>query len=61
MLTEFNKHNVVQYIRTLSPPTPTDEEHPAHWWNEQFGMKIKTQVEMMLQDIITTVEERMIK
>lgn len=61
MKTEFNKYNVISQIKKLVPPTPTDEDHQADWWNEQFGMKIKTSVEMMLEGLITDIETRMVK
>lgn len=51
----FNKYNVLRRIKELTPPTPTDPEHQAEWWNEVFGTRVKNDVQMMLDALAESI------
>lgn len=52
----FSKQEVIGLLQSLEQPTPTDSEHQAHWWNEQFGMKIKAHFFVMMQGVCEQIE-----
>ena len=53
MVTDFNKFQVMATIErySKSPPTPTDAEHQAEWWNEPFGQRIRNEMFQHLQNL----------
>jgi signal recognition particle subunit SEC65 len=56
---EFTKHNVIELLKEIkqSAPTPQDDDHPAHWWNENFGMRIKNELAVIVDNAIDRVEQ----
>lgn len=54
---EFTKQNVLKLLEQLSPPTPTDQDHQAHWWNEIFGNRIRNDVQMMIDGVKKRIGE----
>jgi len=55
--TEFTKQNVLKLLQALTPPTPTDEEHQAHWWNEIFGQRIRNDTQLMIDRVAKQISE----
>ena len=57
MIREFTKANVLAELQEAkeSPPTPTDGKHEAHWWNENFGMMIKSHYEIAIDALIANI------
>ena len=39
----FGKEAVIEMLQQVakSPPTITDPKHQPHWWNEEFGKRIR--------------------
>lgn len=39
-----------------SPPTFTDDEHQADWWNRTFGQGIKQEWEQKIDELMGKIE-----
>jgi len=57
MRKEFTIGNVVKVIDQESPPTPTDKDHDAVWWNTDFGKMIKNAFQETKERVIKTIEQ----
>ena len=47
----FTKAEIIRFLDSIEAPTPTDKLHPAHWWNENFGLKIRSAFDQTMADI----------
>lgn len=57
MRREFTKDEVIELIYDMSPPTPTDKDHDAIWWNTDFGKAIKIAFDVLKEQVITEVQQ----
>jgi len=46
----FNQENLTESLQLIQAAFPTDEDHPAHWWNERTGIRIKAFQEGLVKD-----------
>ena len=52
----FTKPEVINLLKSLEQPTPTDTEHGAEWWNTQFGKKVKVSFLTMIHGVVEQIE-----
>ena len=57
MRKEFTIGNVVKVIDQESPPTPTDKDHDAVWWNTDFGRRIRSAFDEVKKRLIKEVKQ----
>jgi len=47
----FDKHTFMEGFPILQPVTPTDDEHPAHWWDTDDGQVIRARQNQFLKSM----------
>jgi hypothetical protein len=52
----FYRASVIILIEQANIPSPTDDEHGADWWNENFGKAIQWGFKKKLEELKTKVE-----
>ena len=57
MRKEFTAGNVIDLIEDESPPTPTDKDHDAVWWNTDFGIMVKYSFQEVKDRLIEKIEQ----
>ncbi len=53
----FYKPEIMRLLSNLEQPTPTDSEHPAHWWNTTFGRNIKSSFDVYMAGVIEQISK----
>ncbi len=51
----WTKPEVIKLLKSIEQPTPTDDAHPAHWWNKTFGLRIKNSFDIYMAGIIEQI------
>jgi hypothetical protein len=49
---QFNPDNLGKALKMLQPVSPTDNDHPAHWWTGNFGMLVTQVMNTAIKNII---------
>ena len=52
----YEVQNVINRVKMMVPPTPTDSEFPAHWWNESFGRLLQFYFQEILDKLRLELE-----
>lgn len=57
MRKEFTIGNIIDLIESEAPPTPTDKDHDAVWWNTDFGKMIRLSFQEVKDRLIEKIEQ----
>jgi len=47
----FDKHTFMEGLPILQEVTPTDDQHPAHWWDTNDGQLIRARQNQFFQTV----------